>query len=126
MPHTILLVDDEPRLADVLTVAIEQLGYRVLAANDGDKALHLLETETVDLLLTDLKMPGMSGRELLRESKQRQPGLPVIVMTAYSSVKDAVEVIKEGAFDYIGKPFEFPVLLARIRALERRTIGAAP
>jgi DNA-binding NtrC family response regulator len=106
MPHTILLVDDEPRLADVLTVAIEQLGYRVLAANDGDKALHLLETETVDLLLTDLKMPGMSGRELLRESKQRQPGLPVIVMTAYSSVKDAVEVIKEGAFDYIGKPFE--------------------
>ncbi|WP_241911700.1 sigma-54-dependent transcriptional regulator [Telmatospirillum siberiense] len=104
--HTVLLVDDEARLADVLTVAIERLGYRVLSADSGEAALRLLESEPVDLLLTDLRMPGLSGRDLLRESKKRRPGLPVVVMTAYSSVKDAVEVIKEGAFDYIGKPFE--------------------
>ncbi|MDR3435129.1 sigma-54 dependent transcriptional regulator [Telmatospirillum sp.] len=106
MSHTILLVDDEERLSDVLTVALEQLGFRVLSARTGKDALRLLETEQVDLLLTDLRMPGMSGRDLLRESKLRLPNLPVVVMTAYSSVKDAVEVIKEGAFDYVGKPFE--------------------
>ncbi|MTJ82447.1 MAG: sigma-54-dependent Fis family transcriptional regulator [Telmatospirillum sp.] len=106
MPHTILLVDDEERLSDVLTVALEQLGYRVLGATNGHDALRLLDAETVDLLLTDLRMPGLSGRDLLRESRKRRPDLPVVVMTAYSSVKDAVEVIKEGAFDYVGKPFE--------------------
>ncbi|HXP96919.1 MAG TPA: sigma-54 dependent transcriptional regulator, partial [Telmatospirillum sp.] len=95
-----------PRLADVLTVALERLGYRVLSTGKGEEALRLLESESVDLLLTDLRMPGLSGRDLLRESKKRRPGLPVVVMTAYSSVKDAVEVIKEGAFDYVGKPFE--------------------
>ncbi len=106
MSHTILLVDDETRLADVLTVALERLGYRVLSTGSGEDALRLLDAESVDLLLTDLRMPGMSGRDLLRESQRRQPNLPVVVMTAYSSVKDAVEVIKEGAFDYVGKPFE--------------------
>ena len=106
MQHTILLVDNETRLADVLTEALEQLGYRVLSAANGHDALKTLDSEPVDLLLTDLRMPGMSGRQLLKEAKQRQPSLPVVVMTAYSSVKDAVEVIKEGAFDYVGKPFE--------------------
>jgi len=106
MAHTILLVDDEPRLADVTSVALEQAGYRVLLAADGQSALRLLESEQVSLLLTDLRMPGMSGRELMLAAKRAHPQLPVVVMTAYSSVKDAVQLIKEGAFDYVGKPFE--------------------
>jgi DNA-binding NtrC family response regulator len=106
MSHTILLVDDEERLADVVTVALEQLGFRVLMASNGADALKLLDAEGVDLVLTDLRMPVMNGQELLREVKRRQPNLPVVVMTAYSSVKDAVQVIKEGAFDYVSKPFE--------------------
>jgi DNA-binding NtrC family response regulator len=106
MAHTILLADDEARLADVISVALEQAGYRVLMAASGAEALRFLETETVHLLLTDLRMPGMSGRELMAEVKRLHPQLPVVVMTAYSSVKDAVQLIKEGAFDYVGKPFE--------------------
>lgn len=106
MVHTILLADDEPRLADVLGVALEQAGYRVLMAANGQEALRFLETETVHMLLTDIRMPGMSGAELMAEVKRRHPQLPVVVMTAYSSVKDAVQLIKEGAFDYLGKPFE--------------------
>ena len=106
MTHTVLLVDDEPRLADVTAVALEQAGYRVLTAADGASALALLDGEQVSLVLTDLRMPGMSGRELMQEVKRLHPQLPVVVMTAYSSVKDAVQLIKEGAFDYVGKPFE--------------------
>jgi len=106
MPHTVLLVDDEPKLSDVLRAALTHLGHRVMLANDGKTALELLEGELPDLVLTDLRMPGMSGRELLTAIKQAHPTLPVVVMTAYSSIKDAVEVIKDGAFDYISKPFE--------------------
>lgn len=110
MSHTILLVDDEDRLADVVSVALEQFGYRVRLAHTGEEALKALDGDPVDLVLTDLRMPGMNGRDLLREIKLRQPSLPVVVMTAYSSVKDAVQVIKEGAFDYVSKPFEIDEL----------------
>jgi len=106
MPHKILLVDDEPRLADVLGVALEELGYGVILAASGPEALRILEHEAVDLLLTDLRMPEMSGHQLMLEAKAKRPNLPVVIMTAYSSVKDAVQVIKDGAFDYVGKPFE--------------------
>ena len=106
MPHSILLVDDEPKMRDVLSVALGELGYRALTAASGEEALEILDREEVDLVLSDLRMKGMHGRELLREIKRRWPNLPVVLMTAYSSVKDAVQAIKEGAFDYIDKPFE--------------------
>jgi DNA-binding NtrC family response regulator len=106
MSHTILLVDDEERLADVLTVALERLGFRALSAADGESALRLVDSEQIDLVLTDLRMPGMNGGELLRKVKLSRPNLPVVVMTAYGSVKDAVQMIKDGAFDYVSKPFE--------------------
>ena len=115
MSHTILLVDDEERLADVLSVALEQNGYRVLTAQNGQDALRLLDAESVDLVLTDLRMPGMSGSDLLREVKRRIPNLPVVVMTAYSSVKDAVHIIKDGAFDYVGKPVDIDDLEQTIK-----------
>lgn len=114
MSHAILLVDDEPKMRDVLSVALEDLGYRTLMAENGVGALELLDQEDVDLVLSDLRMPGMGGRELLREIKRRKPTLPVVLMTAYSTVKDAVQAIKEGAFDYIGKPFEMEELEATL------------
>ncbi|MGE5538971.1 MAG: sigma-54-dependent transcriptional regulator [Gemmatimonas sp.] len=114
MSHTILLVDDEPKMRDVLAVALTDLGYRVVQAGSGRDALDVLQRDEVDLVLTDLRMPGVSGRELLQEIKRARANLPVILMTAYSTVKDAVQVIKEGAFDYIAKPFEMDELTATI------------
>ncbi|MBF0462126.1 MAG: sigma-54-dependent Fis family transcriptional regulator [Magnetococcales bacterium] len=115
MMQTILLVDDDPTLREVMKIAIESMGHEVLVAADGVAALACLDLEPVDLLLTDLRMPGMSGRELLGEVKRRLPQLPVVMMTAYSSVRDAVEIIKEGAFDYITKPIEMDELEATLR-----------
>ncbi|MBI3706458.1 MAG: sigma-54-dependent Fis family transcriptional regulator [Proteobacteria bacterium] len=114
MSHTILLVDDEPKLRDVLTVALNDMGYRTLSARSGHEAIDVLQHEDIDLVLTDLRMSEMGGRELLRESKRLKPAVPVVLMTAYSSVKDAVQAIKEGAFDYIGKPFEMDELGATL------------
>jgi two-component system NtrC family response regulator len=106
MSQTILVVDDEIRLLDVLSGVLEGLGYRPLATSSGPSALELLDREPVDLVLTDLRMPGMGGRDLLAEVRRRYPTMPVVIMTAYSSVRDAVQAIKDGAFDYIDKPIE--------------------
>lgn len=114
MSHTILLVDDEPKLRDVLSVALSDLGYRVVEANSGAAALEMLNREDVDLVLTDLRMPEVTGYELLRECKRLDPDLPVVLLTAYSSIKDAVRAIKEGAFDFISKPFEIDELAATV------------
>jgi two-component system, NtrC family, response regulator AtoC len=106
MPQTILIADDEARLLDVLSGVLEGLGYRAMTATSGAAALLLLEREAIDLVLTDLRMPGMNGQELLTEVRRRHPTMPVVIMTAYSSVRDAVQAIRDGAFDYIGKPIE--------------------
>ena len=108
--HTILIVDDEERLREVIASALDDLGYRTLLAGSGESALRVLETETADLVLTDLRMPQMDGHELLMQLRRRWPNLPVVVMTAYSTVKDAVQMIKDGAFDYVSKPFEIDEL----------------
>jgi DNA-binding NtrC family response regulator len=114
MSHTILLVDDEPKLRDVLKVALGDLGYRVIEAEAGATALDIMRRETPDLVLTDLRMPEVNGYELLRECKRLDPDVPVVLLTAYSSIKDAVRAIKEGAFDFISKPFEIDELATTI------------
>lgn len=106
MTHTILIVDDEVRLLDVLGGMLETQGYRALVAQGGAQALDLIERESVDLVLTDLRMPGINGQTLLGEIHRRHPGMPVVIMTAYSTVRDAVQAIKDGANDYIDKPIE--------------------
>lgn len=118
MSHTILVVDDEVRLADVLRAALEDLGYRAFATNSVPEALQTLRDEQIDLVLTDLRLPGMDGRALLREVRQGWPEIPVVILTAFAEVRDAVEIVKEGAFDYIAKPFEMEDVAATIgRAL---------
>ena len=106
MSHTILIVDDEARLLDVLSGVLENLDYQTLCANSGVAALEILEREPVDLVLTDLRMPKMNGHELFGQVRKRFPAMPIVIMTAYSTVRDAVQAIKEGAFDYIDKPIE--------------------
>jgi len=101
----ILIADDEPNLRRVLSAILQRDGYDVLVAEDGDQALSLVES-TIDVIITDLKMPGTDGMRVLEEVTRREPGIPVIMITAFGSVDNAVTAVKSGAFDYIEKPFE--------------------
>jgi len=101
----ILVVDDERVMRDSLSEWLREDGYEVVAVEDGVQALNKVRAERWDVLLVDLKMPGMDGIEVLREVKKFDPDIPVIIMTAYATVDSAVTAMKEGAYDYIVKPF---------------------
>lgn len=123
MTHNVLVVDDEPKLCDLLTSALSQNGIQVFTAGNGLHALKVLESEDIDLVISDWRMPGMDGPQLLAEMKIRYPQLPVIVMTAYSTVKNAVQSMRNGAFDYIAKPFDIDELDITVsKALQFRDI----
>ncbi|MGF0240807.1 sigma-54-dependent transcriptional regulator [Rhodococcus sp. IEGM1300] len=123
MTHNVLVVDDEPKLCDLLTSALSQNGIQVFTAGNGLHALKVLESEDIDLVISDWRMPGMDGPQLLAEIKIRYPQLPVIVMTAYSTVKNAVQSMRNGAFDYIAKPFDIDELDITVsKALQFRDI----
>lgn len=104
--ETILIVDDEKNYTTVLSVVLGEEGYEILTANSGQEAIELLGTEEVDLVLTDLKMPGMDGLDVLEKAKRQNPDLPVIMMTAHGTVSKAVEAMQKGAYTFILKPFE--------------------
>ncbi len=115
----ILVADDDESLRWVTQVQLQRAGYEVLAAENGQAALELLRDTAVDLVITDLKMPGMSGLDLLRQVRLESPETNVIVVTAYGTVETAVEAMKAGAFDYITKPVNPEELkLTAARALE--------
>ncbi|HEU5059938.1 MAG TPA: sigma-54 dependent transcriptional regulator [Kofleriaceae bacterium] len=101
----ILVADDEPNLRRVLTAILRREGYEVVQAADGAEAIDLL-AEPVDVVITDLKMPRIDGMEVLRHASQQLPHVPVIMITAFGTVDNAVAAVKAGAFDYIEKPFE--------------------
>ena len=123
MSHNVLVVDDEPKLCDLLSSALTQNDVHVFTAGNGLQALAILEQEDIDLVISDWRMPGMDGPQLLAEIKQRYPNLPVIVMTAYSTVKNAVQSIRNGAYDYIAKPFDIDELDITVsKALQFRDI----
>ncbi len=118
MTHTILIVDDEVRLAELLSASITDRGYQTIVCSSAEAALEAFDPVTVDLVISDLRMPGLDGRKLLNEIRARAPDTPVVLITAYTSMRDAVEMVKEGAFDYISKPFEMDDILATLeRAL---------
>src|SRR6266567_2563713 len=115
----ILVVDDEELNRDLLQQILEREGYQVAIAANGQEALALLRQETFHVVLTDLKMPGMTGVEVIRELKMLAPSTVGIIHTAYGSVETAVEAMKVGAFDYVTKPVRRDELLVVIqRALE--------
>ena len=123
MTHNVLVVDDEPKLCDLLASALSQNGISVFTAGNGLHALKVLEVEDIDLVISDWRMPGMDGPQLLAEIKSRFPQLPVIVMTAYSTVKNAVQSMRNGAYDYIAKPFDIDELDITVsKALQFRDI----
>ena len=119
----ILVVDDDESLRRVTQVQLQQAGFSVEAASSGKQALEILEDKPVDLVLTDMKMPGMTGLELLRAIQQGQPETLVILMTAYGRIETAVEAVKAGAYDYITKPVNQDELLILLdRALGHRAL----
>ena len=110
----ILIVDDEPEMRIALTEALKREGYQTDSAENAPDALHRLEGEEFDLVISDVKMPKMSGQELLREIKEQSPHTRVIMMTAYGTIDNAVESMKQGAFDYLLKPFSIEILGATV------------
>jgi two-component system NtrC family response regulator len=117
--ETILIVDDERNYLLVLEALLAPEGYEILTANNANDALRLISEADLDLVITDMKMPGMNGMELLEACKLIKSELPVIMMTAYGTIEMAVEAMKKNAYDYITKPFQNEQLKLTVRkALE--------
>jgi two-component system response regulator PilR (NtrC family) len=125
---SVLIVDDERSMRDFLKILLEKEGHDVIVAENGNKALTLLPDYDVDIVVTDIRMPGMSGIELLEEIKESRPRLPVIMITAFASPDDAVVAMKNGAFDYISKPFNVDEIKAIIESAtsKRHKAGRPP
>ena len=120
----ILVVDDEESVRWALRKALERANYRVDLAADGPTGLQAAEEPGVDLALLDVRLPGRDGLDVLREIRKRRPDLPVIMMTAYGTLQVAVEAMRLGAYDYIGKPFDMDeVLLVVEKALEAQALA---
>ena len=125
MSMTVLLADDEKTIQITLCDTLEAAGHKVVVARDGLEARQHIEERTFDVVVTDLKMPGMPGLEVLRLVKQKSPDTEVVVMTGFGTVETAVEAMKAGAYDYLLKPFPYDtlvLLLARI-AEKRRLVA---
>ena len=125
----VLIVEDERNMRRVLAGLLEREGYDVLEAPNGARALEEVALESVDVVLTDLKMPQMNGLELLEAIRGRDPALPVILLTAFGTVGSAVEALKQGALDYLTKPFDPEQLLTAIEKgvlLRQRQATQAP
>ena len=116
----ILVVEDEQKVADALREGLEDERYDVVVERTGEGAFFRVNTETFDVVLLDLTLPGRDGLEILRALRQRRMETPVLVLTARDSLRDRVTGLDAGADDYLVKPFAFAELLARIRALVRR------
>ncbi len=117
MTPKILIVDDEAKLAKMLAQMLEAERYHVERASDGRAALERLERERFDVVVTDLKMPGADGLAVLRAAKRNAPSTEVIIMTAFASVETAVQAMREGAADYLHKPFAMDEFRIRVRRL---------
>jgi two-component system response regulator PilR (NtrC family) len=119
----ILVVDDEEILQDVLGLLLRKEGFRPIAARTGEEAMLLYDKDPIDLVLLDVMLPGMSGMDVLRQIRLRDPDQVVIVITAYSSIEGAIEAMRQGAFHYIPKPFKNEEVLLTIRkGLEQRRL----
>lgn len=122
MPMTsVLIVDDERSMRDFLKILLEKEGHKVTIAESGTKALTILDSQQVDVIISDIRMPGMTGIELLETVKELSPDLPVILITAFASPDDAVLAMKNGAFDYITKPFNVDEIKSVIESATSKT-----
>ncbi|MDR2480776.1 MAG: sigma-54 dependent transcriptional regulator [Spirochaetaceae bacterium] len=120
MKFKILIVDDEQNIRKGLAEFLEMEGYNVVMASDGDSAYRRYQKGDIDLVITDLKMPGISGNELLRRIKAETPGVAVIILTGHGTVHDAVQAMKEGAWDFLTKPVQE---LERLKIIVQRALA---
>lgn len=119
----ILVVDDEREIRRCLELSLEEKGYTVLPAENGEKALALLQQSPADVAIVDLLLPGIDGIELTRKIRQRST-LPIIFLSAIGDDRKKVEALESGADDYVTKPFSIEEVVARIRSVLRRVVGA--
>jgi two-component system copper resistance phosphate regulon response regulator CusR len=122
----ILVVEDEPKLSRALKDGLHEQGYTVSVAHTGEEGFYLIHSERFDLAVLDVMLPGRSGLEILGRLRQSGIRIPVLLLTARDSIEDRVQGLDIGADDYLVKPFAFPELLARIRALLRRGTTEKP
>jgi two-component system, NtrC family, response regulator PilR len=121
---SILIVDDEKSLRDFLIIMLEEDGYKVVTAPDAEKAIKLIRENDFDLILTDIRMGGSNGIDVLDEARSTLPDTPVVMMTAYASAETAVTAMKKGAYDYISKPFKIEDIQLIIKnALDKRKLA---
>ena len=104
-PGSVLIVDDDPDICNMLSILMNKEGLTNMVAHDGKTALQMVPVESPDILLVDLKMPGIDGMEVLKRVKETAPHLPVVLITAYAEISASVAAMKAGAFDYLTKPF---------------------
>jgi DNA-binding NtrC family response regulator len=116
--RTILIVDDEENVSNLLYKILSKEGYAALTADNGINALNIIESRQVDIVITDIKMPGMSGIELLKKIKGIDPIIKVIIITAFATLETAIEALKIGANDYITKPFDIGEIITSVKRLE--------
>ena len=121
---TILVADDDPHIQEVLEVRLASAGYEVILASDGQEALDILARTSVDLVISDIRMPGMDGLQLQAHLEKTAPKLPIIFLTAFGSIQDAVKAIKSGAVDYLTKPFEGRELLDKVSTVLSKAVVA--
>lgn len=117
----ILIVEDDERVAEILSRSLQEEGYQTQWASDALQSLKLLQNEAIDLVITDIVMPGMNGLNLTRKLRAERPHIPILMLTALGTTDDKVEGFDAGADDYLVKPFELRELLARVKALLNRS-----
>lgn len=126
MGRTVLVIDDEDNMRWVLDRALSKAGYEVLTASGGEEGLDLFALNPVDLVLVDLKMPGMDGLAVLRELRRQTAYVPILLFTAYATVPTAVEAMQVGATDYLRKPFDLEDVLAKVNFYLARQADQKP
>lgn len=120
IPASILVVDDEKDFVEMLSLRLQEVGEKVSTAYSGKECLETLEKTSIDVVILDIKMPGMDGMETLKEIKKRFPIIEVIMLTGHGSTETAVEGMKSGAFDYLMKPADFDDLDAKLEGARKR------
>ncbi len=120
IPASVLVVDDEKDFVEMLSLRLQEEGEKVSTAHSGKECLEILEKTNIDVVILDIKMPGMDGMETLGEIKKRFPIIEVIMLTGHGSTETAVEGMKLGAFDYLLKPADFDDLSAKLEGARKR------
>jgi DNA-binding NtrC family response regulator len=118
----ILVVDDDEIVREVIISLLSSEGYTVRSAKDGLDAIHILKTELINMVITDLRMPGADGIEVLKEAIKLDPDRAVIILTAYGTLDTALKAIREGAYDYMTKPFKMEEMIIRVNNAYERTL----